>query len=130
MAPCDRFVIHWGDLPKWFATIHRTLETPANSIVFLAVLAAAMAVTGSFVFLAVVSVLSRLFVYAVTIAALPRAPQQRLITPFHWASGVIGIAVCIWAAAQADAKAWLTLGALAVAGLALFGASRLSVSRS
>jgi amino acid transporter len=114
-----------GDLPRWFAHIHRKLETPGNSIAFMAVVAATMALSGSFVFLAAVSVLSRLFVYAATIAALPRAPRHRPITPYHWVSGSIGIAVCVWAAAQADLKSWTTLGILAAIGLALYALASL-----
>ena len=65
-----------GDLPAWFARVHPRFETPANSILFFAVLAAALAISGSFVWLAVISTLARMIVYAVTIAALPRAPGQ------------------------------------------------------
>jgi hypothetical protein len=61
-----------------------------------------------------------MFVYAVTIAALPRAPDRPRITLAHWVSGAMGIAICGWAAAQADARAWITLGALACAGLVLY----------
>ena len=108
------------DLPLWFGRVHPRLETPANSIAFMAVLAGALALSGSFVFLAAVSVLSRLFVYGVTIAALSRAPERPPLNALHWISGVAGIAVCAWAAAQADANAWLTLAALAAAGLLLY----------
>lgn len=108
------------DLPQWFGRVHPRFETPANSIAFMAVLAGALALSGSFVILAAVSVLSRLFVYAVTIAALPRAPERPRLTGIHWVSGAVGIAVCAWAAAQADFTAWLTLGALAAAGLLLY----------
>jgi basic amino acid/polyamine antiporter, APA family len=109
-----------GELPRWFGRVHPRFETPANSIAFMALLAGALALSGSFVFLAAVSVLSRLFVYAVTIAALPRAPARPRLTALHWIGSAIGIAVCAWAAAQADAQAWLTLGALAGAGLILY----------
>ena len=109
-----------GDLPAWFSSVNRHFATPANSIAFLALAAAALAVSGSFVWLAVVSTLARMFVYAVTIAALPRAPERPRLRPFHWLTGTVGVALCAWAAAQADAKAWLTLGALAAAGLMLY----------
>jgi len=109
-----------GDLPSWFASVSARFATPANSIFFLALVTAILAVTGSFIWLAVVSTLARMFVYAVTIAALPRAPSRPPVLPWHWLSGGIGVAVCAWAASQADAKAWLTLGALAGAGLLLF----------
>ena len=108
------------DLPQWFASINVRFATPANSIAFLALITAALAITGSFVWLAVVSTLARMFVYAVTIAALPRAPERPRITTAHRISGAVGIAICVWAAAQADGKTWLTLGALAAAGLVLY----------
>jgi amino acid transporter len=115
-----------GDLPPWFAHVHPRLETPANSILFFALVVAALAISGSFVWLAVVSTLARMVVYSVTIAALPRAPGRRKLGPTHYVIGSIGILVCFWAAAQADTKAWLTLGALAGAGLVLYAIARLS----
>jgi basic amino acid/polyamine antiporter, APA family len=118
-----------GDLPGWFASVSTRFATPANSIVFLALTTAALAISGSFVWLAVVSTLARMFVYAITIAALPRAPERPRITALHWVSAAIGIAVCAWAAAQADARAWLILAALAVAGLVLYALASLSRRR-
>lgn len=109
-----------GDLPPWFARVSKRFETPANSILFMAAVAAALALTGSFVWLAVVSTLARLFVYAATIAALPKAPERPPVTAIHWVSGAIGIALCAYAALQADAKAWWTLGVLALVGLVLY----------
>lgn len=112
-----------GDLPRWFARVNGRFATPANSIAFLALVTAVLAISGSFVWLAVVSTLARMFVYAVTIAALPRAPDRPQLTGLHWVGGVAGIAVCAWAAAQADAKAWITLGVLAAVGLLLYALS-------
>jgi amino acid transporter len=109
-----------GDVPAWFARVQPKLETPANSIIFFALFASALAVSGSFVWLAVVSTLARMIVYAVTIAALPRAPQRRRLTTVQYVVGIAGILVCAWAAAQADAKAWTTLAALVAAGLLLY----------
>jgi APA family basic amino acid/polyamine antiporter len=109
-----------GDLPGWFGAVSARFETPANSIAFLALVAAVLAVSGSFVWLAVVSTLARMIVYAATIAALPRAPERPRLTVVHWVNGAIGIAVCAWAAAQANVGAWQVLGALAAAGLVLY----------
>jgi amino acid transporter len=109
-----------GDVPAWFARVSPKLETPANSIIFFALFSGALAITGSFVWLAVISTLARMIVYSVTIAALPRAPGRRHLGLLHYVVGALGILVCVWAAAQADAKAWLTLGALAGAGLLLY----------
>jgi len=109
-----------GDLPGWFARVSARYRTPANSIAFLALVTALLAVSGSFVWLAVVSTLARMFVYAATIAALPRGPERPPMNALHWTGGAVGIAICAWAAAQADARAWTTLGALAAAGLLLY----------
>ena len=109
-----------GDVPAWFARVQPRFETPANSIIFFAIVVGALAVTGSFVWLAVVSTLARMIVYSVTIAALPFAPSKPRLSALHYLMGAAGIAVCVWAASQADAKAWLTLGALAGGGLLLF----------
>jgi amino acid transporter len=105
-----------GDLPGWFGRISERSATPANSILFLGLLAAALALSGGFVWLAVVSTLSRIMVYGVTAATLFRGGAGRL-----WLlSAGVAVAACIWLAAQADIVAWTTLLALAVVGLLLY----------
>ncbi len=112
-----------GDLPRWFAAVHPRFVSPANSIAFLAVLSAGLALAGSYVWLAVISTLARLIVYAATIAALPWAPGKRYVPLSFYALGIAGILLCIWAALQADAAAWRTLGALALGGALLYALS-------
>ena len=119
-----------GDLPAWFGRVEPKFETPANSIIFFAVFAVALAISGSFVWLAVVSTLARMIVYAVTIASLPRAPGQRRLGWHHWSLGAVGILVCVWAAAQADVRAWLTLGALSAVGVLLYAVAARSGASS
>ena len=109
------------ELPAWLAKIHPRFDTPITSILFFAALVAALAISGSFVWLAVISTLARMIIYSVTILALPRAPERPArLTASHWLISTIGILICVLVAAQADAKAWLTLGALASAGLLLY----------
>ena len=110
-----------GELPAWLANVHREFATPAASILFFAAIVAALGISGSFVWLAVISTLARMIVYAVTILALPRAPDRpERITASHWMIAAIGVLVCVLVASQADATAWLTLGALSAAGLLLY----------
>ena len=110
-----------GELPAWFGLVHRGFETPAASILFFGALVAALAVSGSFVWLAVVSTLARMIVYAVTILALPHAPERPpSLSRSYWALAAIGVLVCALVALQADGKAWLTLGALSAAGVLLY----------
>jgi amino acid transporter len=60
-----------GDLPRWFARVHPVYRTPSNAILFTAVVALALALSGSFVFLAAVSAVARLVMYlAVCLATL------------------------------------------------------------
>jgi amino acid transporter len=113
-----------GELPQWLAAVNRRFDTPVASILFFAALVTALAVSGSFVWLAVISTLARMIVYSVTILALPRAPERpRRITASHWTLAVIGVLVCVLVAAQADRAAWLTLAALSAAGLLLYFAT-------
>ena len=110
-----------GELPGWLARVHPKFETPAASILFFAAIVAALAISGSFVWLAVISTLARMIVYAVTILALPRAPERpERIAASHWVLAATGVLVCVLVAFQADATAWLTLTALSAAGLLLY----------
>jgi amino acid transporter len=110
-----------GELPGWFAVVHRGFATPVVSILFFAAFVAALAISGSFIWLAVVSTLARMIIYAVTILALPRAPgRTERLTVSRWAVAAVGVLVCAAVAAQADRTAWMTLGALSAAGLLLF----------
>ena len=109
-----------GDLPAWFGAVNAKFKSPANSIVFMATVVVVLAVTGSFVWLAVVSTLARMLVYSSTIAALPLNKTRPRLTALHWISGAAGIAICLWGAAQAKPAAWVTLAGLSAAGLVLY----------
>ncbi|MGS1016355.1 APC family permease [Allosphingosinicella humi] len=115
-----------GLLPRWFGSVSRRFQTPANSVLFMGLLGLVLALTGSFVWLAVVSTLARLFVYAASIAALPGA-ERRAGRP-----GGIGtflpiaaaLLVCLWAALQSEWPAWRMLAILAMTGTLLYALAR------
>ena len=115
-----------GALPAWFGQIAGRYATPANSILFMGVLGAVLALTGSFVWLAVVSTLSRLFVYGACMAALPRARPGAL----SWMMMAAGLAVCVWAAAQSKWQSWAMLGGFLLAGFLLYGLARIQRGRA
>lgn len=110
-----------GSLPRWFGAIHERWATPAHSILFMGLAGVALGVTGSFVWLAIVSTLARLVVYAISISALPKTEQAGAGT---WAMIVAALAVCLWAAAQSQWSSWAMLGALLVMGLLLYALAR------
>lgn len=106
-----------GDLPSFLGVVHPRFASPHGSILFMALFACALALSGGFTWLAVVSVLARLVVYAVTIAAWLR-PGDR--SGGEWAIGVAAILLNALVASQASAESWTTLGLLALAGVLLF----------
>ena len=71
-----------GDLPRWFARVHPDYRTPENAIMFTAVIALGLALSGSFVFLAAVSAVARLVMYlAVCLSTLVlrrRKPDEEM----------------------------------------------------
>lgn len=112
-------------LPGWFGKISPRFATPANSILFMAVISIALALSGSFVWLAIVSTLARVFAYAASIAALPKAKGGIV----NWTLAAGGLAVCIWAAAQSKWESWAMLGGFVLAGFLLYGLARIQRGR-
>jgi amino acid transporter len=105
-------------LPAWFARVHPKWLTPANSVIFYGIAGAALALSGSFLWLAVVSTLARLIVYAASLLALPsasRAKGRRLGLGMIAAMGG-GLLVCAWAVSQSTSESWLALAALVAVG--------------
>jgi amino acid transporter len=114
-----------GLLPRWFAAVHPRFETPHHAILFFGALSGLLAVTGGFVFLAVVSTLARLALYLASIAALPIIRKKRgLSAPgavgLRWTVYAAGSVFCLWAIAHAKPDAFATLAGLAAAGAALY----------
>ena len=110
-----------GLLPAWFGKVSERYATPANSILFMGVLIAALALTGSFVWLAVISTLARMIVYSISIASLPKKERG---TPLIWLLVVAAIAVCIYAASQTAWPSWRMLLILVAAGSVLYLVAR------
>jgi amino acid transporter len=110
-----------GLLPAWFGKVSERHATPANSILFMGAFIAVLALSGSFVWLAVVSTLARMIVYAVSIASLPRAEPGK---PLVWLMVAAGIAVCAWGAVQSGWPSWRMLLILVAAGTLLYVVNR------
>lgn len=101
-------------LPRWFGEVHSRYLTPANSVVFFGVAAFLLAAFGSFTVLAAMTVLSRLFLYGMSCAAIPRLRPQfrgegRFILKGGYAIPVLGICACLWLMLQVSSQSiWMT----------------------
>jgi amino acid transporter len=70
-----------GSLPAWFAAVSARFGTPTVSIVVFGTAAFLMAAGGSFVWLAGLSVLTRVLIYVGCIAALPALRRRAADDP-------------------------------------------------
>ena len=101
-------------LPKWFGKVHENFSTPANSILFFGVFAFIGAILGSFTVLAAMTVLSRLFLFIISCAAIPvLRPKFRSKDRFILKGGYIipflGIISCLWLMFQVSLNSiWMT----------------------
>ena len=130
-APRITFALaHSGSLPAWLARVHPGYQTPHVSLWVYGVLCLALAVSGSFVKLAVMSTLARLLTYIICIAALPRLEKstESIEDQFKLPGGLLipGIAMllCLWLISYASIQAWLTCLAFMALGSVLYGLSR------
>lgn len=118
-----------GDLPGVLAWVHPTFRTPAAAIVVTAAVAVILAVSGTFVQLALVSGVTRLVIYVCTCAATLRlraaafrdsVPAPLFVAPFGAALPAIAIVVS-FAILSALAVEQLVAAAITVmAGAALY----------
>lgn len=103
-----------GTLPRWFGDVHPRFRTPLNSILFYAVAGLVLALSGSFVWLAVIGTLARLLSYILGVAALPILERrlEKVEGQFHLPGGylvpVLALILCLWLVTFASLTAWLT----------------------
>jgi len=115
-------------LPRWFGEVHERYQTPANSILFLGGLGLAFALSGSFVWLAVASSLTRLISYVMCILSLPiirgKASDDERRNAYRLTGGYtipfVALVVCLWIAAQSSLRSWVVTGILLAVGLLLY----------
>ncbi|RIW12599.1 amino acid permease [Algoriphagus lacus] len=101
-------------LPAWFGAVHPKFLTPANSVIFFGISAFLLSAFGSFTVLAAMTVLSRLFLYIMSCAAIPKLRPQfrgqgKFILPGGFAIPALGILACLWLMLQVSERSiWMT----------------------
>jgi len=124
-------------LPKWFSQVHNRFSSPANSVMFLGGLAMLLALSGSFVRLAIATSLTRLITYLICIAALPvikrQADDDAVSRSFRIPGGytipVVAFILCLWVVSQSPIDSWAMVGGLFVVGLIPFFLTRLRIKK-
>ena len=117
-----------GMLPRIFARINPRFSTPDVAIVATGILGLGLALTGTFVQLAVASSLARLIAYIVCIAALPtvrkKASDETRREAYRlkggWTIPIAGLGICVWLMLHTTGANWMAVGLLLSLGIALY----------
>jgi amino acid transporter len=122
-----------GDLPRVLAKVHPGYRTPVNAILFTAGVALALALSGSFAWLAIASAVARLVTYGVSCGAAValgrpgragRAAAAMFVSPLSPLVPALGVLIAVALAVSAS-RAQLASGVAALgAGALLFLVSR------
>jgi amino acid transporter len=127
-----------GDLPQVFSRVHPRHRTPVAAILFTAGVALALALSGTFAWLAIASSIARLVVYGASCGAAValrrpgnagRAGAALFTSPLSPLLPVLGIAIAVLLVATASRVQLLAGGAVLAAGAVLFVAARRGAAR-
>jgi amino acid transporter len=119
-----------GALPAWFATVSKRFGTPGVSIVVFGAVAFVLAAAGSFVWLASLSVLTRVLIYAGCIAAVPTLRRQGhdhpavMRLPGGFSIPALAIAICLALLTQVRLLDYLATTAMLAVGTVLYWLAR------
>ncbi len=112
-------------LPAAFSAIHPRFATPANSIWLVGGVSLALALSNSFVYLAVMSTLVRLVGYAGCAASVPVLERRRGPLPWlAWLSPFLALLLCFVLMSFASWQAWTMLAGFVLVGAMLYGLTR------
>ena len=119
-------------LPAWFGHVHKKYATPDRSIILMGTMALTLALTGSFVQLAIASSVVRLLGYIVCIASLPairrsadsEARQRAFRLRGGYAIPIIALAICFWLLAQSKSESWIAVAILLSVGWIFYAAEQ------
>jgi amino acid transporter len=119
-----------GQLPSWFGAVHPIYKTPVSSIAFFGAACFLIAASSGFVWLASLSVVTRLLLWLVCIAAIPRlknrfADTQNVVRlAGGYSMPVLAAVVCLALMSQVKPLAYASVAGLLAVGSLLFVAGR------
>ena len=111
------------EIPKWFGQVHDKYATPHHSAWFLGVVACLLSLSGGFVWLAIVSVLSRMTVYLLCVASLIKIKhrdQSNSQSLLNHVTPYLSICIIVFVISQTSVNAWWLLLSQMVAGVIVY----------
>jgi amino acid transporter len=122
-----------GYLPKWFAAVNVNYATPIYSVLFFGIAGFFLSASGSFVYLAVLSVFTRLLMYIVCIISMPavrrNGDQNAYRLPGGWFIPGSAILVCLGLLSQVSWTSVLATMSLLAIGSVLYVTAKWAQSR-
>ncbi len=115
-----------GQLPKPLARVHERFRTPVVAILFTAAAALMLAVSGSFIYLAKITLIARLLVYVTTCVTLLIFRRRANAPPAHFellggaAFAIIGSLLCLGFLANSSMRELFDVAIALAIGLAAF----------
>jgi amino acid transporter len=120
-----------GQLPALFGNVHARYRTPVNAIIAMSVAVLVLALSGSFIYIVKITIITRISAYIVTCATLPllrrRAdvPKASFVLPAGQVLACVAIASCLLFLANSSMRELIDVGVAAVLGLILLAVSRI-----
>lgn len=119
-----------GQLPGVMARLHTEFRTPHWSVLLTSAAVLILALSGSFIYLAKLSLIARVAVFAITCATLPimrrrpDLPEAAFKLPAGSLFGYGAATLCVLFLAASSMRELLDVAIAVMAGLAIFGVSR------
>jgi amino acid transporter len=125
-----------AQLPALLARVHPRFSTPHVAIVVTGIAALALALSGTFIYLVKLTLISRILVYAATCVSLPvlrgrhDVPGATFRLPAGRVIGYVSAALCVLFLAKSSMRELLDVAIAVVIGLAILGLTRSAQRRA
>lgn len=114
-----------GFLPKWFSAVNSSYSTPIYSVLFFGIAGFFLSASGSFVYLAILSVFTRLLLYMLCIISMPavrrHGEKNAYRLPGGWFIPVSALAICLGLLTQVSLSSIIATTGLLAVGSILYG---------
>ena len=126
-----------GQFPSFLSRLHPGFRTPVYSLIIFSGVSLLASLSGSFIYAASISVISKILILLTVCAALIKLRRQEKKTqqtyyrlPYGYLWAIIGIAACVWLLFSADLGQLSSVLITTLIGLILYAIYRFSRNRT